>query len=307
MDSGSSISLMMESFAKNCQNQAAPKGLKLVSAAGEPIPVIGVGTLHVDHNFVVVHSLITPVILGIDFLQKHGIVLDFTTTPVTIQPTNPPPNIPPGVQPILESARHTISKVYSSEDIIDNCAVPLFDAVITYDMPQCQDPDLTTLLYTHRELFRNTPGKTNITEHFIPTVGNPVKIPPQRIPANYRAEIEHQISSMLQQGIIQVSSSPWMAPAVFVRKKSGEIRLCVDYRELNKKTAKDAYPLPRPDEIQDHLKRSTIFSTFDLKSGYWQLPVHHQKQPSAQVQDLDCSNSAECHLVFAVLLDPYRD
>ena len=140
---------MMESFAKNCQNQAAPKGLKLVSVAGEPITVIGevvapisVGTIHFDHNFVVVHSLITPVILGIDFLQKHGIVLDFTTTPVTIQPTNPPPNIPPEVQPILESARHTISKVStvasiadSSEDIIDNCAVPLFDAVITYDMP----------------------------------------------------------------------------------------------------------------------------------------------------------------------------
>ena len=111
MDSGSSISLMMESFAKNYQNQAALKGLKLVSAAGEPIPVIGevaapisVGTLHVDHNFVVVYSLITPAILGIDFLQKHGIVMDFTTTPVTIQNTNPLPNVPPEVQPILESA-----------------------------------------------------------------------------------------------------------------------------------------------------------------------------------------------------------
>ena len=126
-------------------HQAAPKGLKLVSAAGEPIPVIGkvvapihVGTLHVDIIFVVLHSLITPVILGIDFLQKHGIVLDFTTTPVTIQNTNPPPNIPTEAQPILESARHTISKVCtvtsiadSSEDNIDNCAVPLFDAVIT--------------------------------------------------------------------------------------------------------------------------------------------------------------------------------
>ena len=131
-----------------------------MSAAGEPIPVIGevvapvrVGTLHVDIIFVVLHSLITPVILGIDFLQKHGIVLDFTTTPVTIQNTNPPPNIPTEVQPILELARHTISKVCtvasivdSSEDIIDNCAVPLFDAVITYDTPQCQDPDFATLL-----------------------------------------------------------------------------------------------------------------------------------------------------------------
>ena len=64
-----------------------------------------------------------------------------------------------------------------------------------------------------------------------------------------------------------------MAPTVFVRKKSGEICLCVDYRELNKKTAKDAYPLPLPDEVQDKLRESMIFSTSDLQSGYWQLPV----------------------------------
>ena len=61
-------------------------------------------------------------------------------------------------------------------------------------------------------------------------------------------------------------------------QKCGEIRLCVDYRELNKKTVKDAYPLPRPDEVQDCLMGSTIFSTLDLKSGYWQLPVHPDDQ-----------------------------
>ena len=84
---------------------------------------------------------------------------------------------------------------------------------------------------------------------------------------------------MLQQGIIEPNSSPWMAPAVFVRKKNGEVRLCVDYRELNKRTVKDAYPLPRPDEVQDCLMGSTVFSTLDLKSGYWQLPVHVDDQP----------------------------
>ena len=84
---------------------------------------------------------------------------------------------------------------------------------------------------------------------------------------------------MLQQGIIEPSSSPWMAPAVFVREKNGEIRLCVDYRELDKRAVKDAYPLPRPDEAQDRLMGSTIFSTLDLGSGYWQLPVHVDDQP----------------------------
>ena len=82
---------------------------------------------------------------------------------------------------------------------------------------------------------------------------------------------------MLEQDIITESSSPWMAPAVFVPKKSGDIRLCIDYRELNKKTTKDAYP-PLPDEVQDRLSGSKIFSTLDLQSGYWQLPVNPEDQ-----------------------------
>jgi len=80
---------------------------------------------------------------------------------------------------------------------------------------------------------------------------------------------------MLEQGIIEESSSPWMAPVVFVLKKSGDLRMCIDYRELNKRTTKDAYPLPLPDEVQDQLSGS-----LDLQSGYWQLPVspsdHHK-------------------------------
>ena len=79
---------------------------------------------------------------------------------------------------------------------------------------------------------------------------------------------------MLKQGIIEESSSPWMAPAVFVPKKSGEIRLCVDYRELNKRTVKDAYPLPLVDEVQDQLAGCSVFTTLDLQCGYWQLPVY---------------------------------
>ena len=64
-----------------------------------------------------------------------------------------------------------------------------------------------------------------------------------------------------------------MAPPVFIPKKSGEIRLCVDYRALNKKTSLDAYPLPLPDAVQDRLAGSTIFTMLDLRCGYWQVPV----------------------------------
>ena len=59
-------------------------------------------------------------------------------------------------------------------------------------------------------------------------------------------------------------------------KKNGDIRICIDYRELNKRTIKDAYPLPLPDEVQDRLAGSTVFTTVDLQNGYWQVPVHPQ-------------------------------
>ena len=83
---------------------------------------------------------------------------------------------------------------------------------------------------------------------------------------------------MLVQGIIKESTSSWMAPAEFVKKKSGEIRLCVDYRELNKRTSKHAYPMPLVDEVQDRLARSTVFTSLDLQNGYWQIPVHKSDQ-----------------------------
>eukprot|EP00731_Ephydatia_muelleri_P021832 Em0014g423a len=124
-----------------------------------------------------------------------------------------------------------------------------------------------------KDLFIMTPGTTNITCHKISTNGPPVRVPPRRIPAHFRTEVESQIQHMLQKGIIVESSSSWMAPAVYVRKKSGELRLCVDYRELNKRTHKDAYPLPLVDEVQDRLSGSVIFSKLDLQSGYWQVPV----------------------------------
>ena len=163
-----------------------------------------------------------------------------------------------------------------TEEAINDCAVPLFVNSIDneYDIPSCVVPTLLPLLEQYKSLFRTSPGSTTVAEHFIPTTGAPVKVPPRRIPANYCSDVEKQIQTMLKEGIIEESSSPWLAPAVFVRKKMGDIRICIDDRELNKRTVKDAYPLPRSDEVQDHLAGSVIFSTLDLQSGYWQLPVN---------------------------------
>ena len=159
-------------------------------------------------------------------------------------------------------------------DVVDECAIPRFGGPITYDFPNCKAKTFTSVIKEYKDLFRTTPGSTMSAQHYIPTSGSPTRVPPRHIPAHYREEVEQQIQEMLAQEIIEESCSPWMAPAVFVRKKPGEIRLCVDCRKLNKKTTKDAYPIPLPDEVQDQLEGAKVFTTLDLQCGYWQMPVN---------------------------------
>ena len=86
-------------------------------------------------------------------------------------------------------------------------------------------------------------------------------------------EAKKQIESMLEHGFVRPSDSPYGAPALFVPKKDGSLRFCIDYRWLNKKTVKNRYPLPLPKELFDRLGSARVFSKIDLWSGYWQMPV----------------------------------
>ena len=115
-------------------------------------------------------------------------------------------------------------------------------------------------------------GKTGMIKHHIHTGDAvPVRQPPRRKPPDQREEIERQVKGLLSEGLITRSNSPWSSPIVLVGKKDGTKRLCVDYRQLNLVTTKDAYPLPRIDESLDALGGARWFSTLDLASGYWQV------------------------------------
>ena len=130
---------------------------------------------------------------------------------------------------------------------------------------------LDTLL-KYPDVFNEGLGYTDVITHKIDT-GNtaPIRQYPRRFPYAYREEVNKQISEMLEQGVIQQSNSPWASPIVLVKKKDGKFRFCVDYRKLNAATKRDAHPLPRIDDLLDSLQGSTMFSTLDLRSGYWQI------------------------------------
>nr|GFC79387.1 putative reverse transcriptase domain-containing protein [Tanacetum cinerariifolium] len=89
-------------------------------------------------------------------------------------------------------------------------------------------------------------------------------------------ELKDQLQELLERGFIRPSVSPWGAPVLFVKKKDGSMRLCIDYHELNKITIRNRYPLPRIDVLFDQLQGAIHFSKIDLRSGYHQLRVKEQ-------------------------------
>lgn len=91
--------------------------------------------------------------------------------------------------------------------------------------------------------------------------------------------LRKEIDQMLAEGIIEPSSSAYSSPIVLVTKKDGSLRICVDYRKLNKSSQTDAYPMPRIDDLIDGLGNSQFISTLDLTKGYWQVPVALEDRP----------------------------
>ena len=178
-----------------------------------------------------------------------------------------------GVLEVVHFADATASALPSSHPT-KPCQPPL---------PECLSPlqqqQLNELFKEFQDVFsqgEDDLGNTPLLEHGIETHGPPLRQPYRRQNPAVRREEMAQVQQMLSSNVIRPSNSPWASPVVIVRKKDGSLRFCVDFRQLNAATVKDAHPLPRIDDLLDALHGAKWFSTLDLKSGYWQVPITEQ-------------------------------
>lgn len=141
-----------------------------------------------------------------------------------------------------------------------------------------QEEQLKQLLQHHKPVFGKPTkdrSKIGIKHQIITEPGHPpIKQRPYRTPISLETDVELEIQKMLNDNIIRPSKSPYASPITLVKKKDGRWRFCVDYRKLNFITKKEVYPLPRINDLLTKLKGAEYYTTLDLRTGYWQIPMH---------------------------------
>ena len=220
------------------------------------------------------------IVLGMDWLSKHRATLDCYKKEVRLVRQEEPGVIFRGIR--REIAPSLINAMTASKMLRKGCQGYLAfvvdrrqEGTRLEDIPIVKEfsdvfPDDISGLPPDREV--------EFTIDLIPRT-EPISIPPYRMaPAELR-ELKAQLEELLSKGFIRPSISPWGAPVLFVKKKYGSLRLCIDYRQLNRVTIRNQYPLPRIDELFDQLQGSRVYSKIDLRSGYHQLRVQESDVP----------------------------
>ena len=214
------------------------------------------------------------VILGMDWLSRHQAIVDCRMKRVTLRTSNEDE-----VTFISERSNHLSNVIFAataSTMVQEGCEAYLAYAIDTVkarpsvsDIPTVSDfPDVFPKelpgLPPHREI-----------EFSIDVVpgANQASITPYKMAPLKLKELKLQLQELLEKGFIRPSVLPWGAPMLFVEKKDGTLRLCIDYRQLNKLTVKNKYPLPRTNDLFDQLKGTSIFSKIDLRFGYHHLRI----------------------------------
>ena len=259
-----------------------PKGLLLISSL-QTLPSSGT-TKKV--SFVVQNISNIPVTL-----PKRVVVCSISEAKLEISPpSNDDASFPESSVP--EECRPSTTSDFNitDHDLSDSDFLNLFK--LNDDLEPAHRSALEDRLVKWKQVFAKTEaemGRTDLLTHRIDLHDEkPFKIRHRRIPPNMYNEVKTHLQKMLDTGVIRESKSPYCSPVVIVRKKDNSLRFCIDMRELNRRTIKDSYSLPRIDETLDSISGASWFSCLDLKSGYWQVEIEeaHKERTAFSVGPL---------------------
>ncbi|GJV42995.1 putative reverse transcriptase domain-containing protein [Tanacetum coccineum] len=217
------------------------------------------------------------IILGIDWLAAHRAMIDCHSRRVIFGDIHAPEFIYHGSLPgkpmkIISALKARTLLSHGCEGFLATIHDTTSDVSSIHDQP---------IVSEFQDVFpEELPGIPPIRDvefniELIPGA-EPISKAPYRMAPIELKELKDQLQELLERGFIRPSVSPWGAPVLFVKKKDGSMRLCIDYRELNKITIRNRYPLPRIDDLFDQLQGAKHFSKIDLRSGYHQLRVKEQ-------------------------------
>ncbi|XLU29618.1 hypothetical protein S245_065684, partial [Arachis hypogaea] len=225
------------------------------------------------HNLICLPMTGLDLILGLDWLSKNRVLLDCSAKTVYFMPE--------------DTEGPVVVNNYYLNSMMVNCSgaecqgILLLAAGVSGDD---QDLEQIPVVCEFPEVFPDDidefPPKREVefAIDLVPGAG-PISSAPYRMSLLEMAELKSQLEDLLGKNFIRPSVSPWGAPVLLVKKKDGSMRLCVDYRQLNKVTVKNKYPLPRIDDLMDQLQGASVFSKIDLRSGYHQIRVRDEDIP----------------------------
>ncbi|KAK9065033.1 hypothetical protein SSX86_016416 [Deinandra increscens subsp. villosa] len=220
------------------------------------------------------------IILGMDWLSTHQATINCQARQVTIGDVEKPKCVYQGSSP--SGLVKVISALKARKLINNGCEGYL--AVIRDSSKEGHNLDEQPVVKEFPDVFpEELPGlpperEVEFTIELLPGA-EPISKAPYRMAPLELQELKEQLQELLDRGFIRPSVSPWGAPVLFVKKKDGSMRLCIDYRELNRVTIRNKYPLPRIDDLFDQLQGAKYFSKIDLRSGYHQLRVRSEDIP----------------------------